>query len=150
MPELRGGRMGKMQTADFEQLAAIRAAVGYLGEKDQAGWWPSSFFVTGAAAFLSPLFPRTQFLAQCRGVTAAASRKHDERIGVGQVYHLFRLPEDIEQGIHRILHDEDAVARTQEIVVDREHALAFLRKGNRAKSSPVPGYLSGDCRYILY
>lgn len=80
-----------MQAADFEQIAAIRAAVGYLGEKDQAGWWSSSFFASTGSAFLSPIFPRTQVVAQCQGVSGAASKIHDERIGVGNVYHLFRL-----------------------------------------------------------
>jgi len=98
-----------MQPEHLENVAAMRAAVGFLGEKEQAGWWPSSFFGIGSTAFLSPLFPRTHFLAQCQGVTCAASRKHDERIGVGQVYHLFRLPEDIEQGIHHLLHSVDIV-----------------------------------------
>jgi hypothetical protein len=30
---------------------------------------------------------------------------HDERIGVGTVYHLFRLPENVEQALFNSLHD---------------------------------------------
>ena len=59
--------------------------------------------VQGSQAFLDPLFPRTRLLAQCNGVTRAAALVHDERIGVGQTYHLFRLPEEMEQAIHRTL-----------------------------------------------
>ena len=81
-------------------IAELRLAIGYLGERDQFGWWQSSFFTRGSDAFLSPLFGRTQLLAQCNGVTRAASIIHDERIGVGKVYHLFRLPEDIEMNIY--------------------------------------------------
>jgi hypothetical protein len=45
-----------MQAEEIEQIAGIRVAVGFLGEKEQAGWWPSSFFATASAAFLGPLF----------------------------------------------------------------------------------------------
>ncbi|HSN74074.1 MAG TPA: BrxE family protein, partial [Anaerolineae bacterium] len=81
----------------------------------------------GSRAFLSPLFGRTQLLAQCNGVTQAAALVHDDRIGVGQVYHLFRLPEDMEQAIHRFLNDEAACGRLEAQVADRTDALAGLR-----------------------
>lgn len=119
-----------MQTADLEKLAAIRAAVGYLGEKDQYAWWPSAFFASASSAFVSPLFPRTQFLAQCKGVTAAASRVHDDRIGVGQVYHLFRLPEDIEQAMHRLLQDPKSVERVKSVITSKDDALQTLKDSN--------------------
>jgi hypothetical protein len=38
-------------------------------------------------------------------VKEAAARVHDEYIGVGKVYHLFRLPEHIEQALHSSLRD---------------------------------------------
>ena len=117
-----------MQQADAEQLAALRAVVGLLGEKEQGGWWPCSFFGPGSPAFLSPVFPRTQLVAQCLGVTAAASKVHDERIGVGRVYHLFRLPEDVEQGVHVALHDPEIAGRVQQHLAGSEAAMAFLRK----------------------
>jgi hypothetical protein len=121
-----------MQAADLEQLASLRVAVGYLGEKHQAGWWPSSFFATGSTAFLSPIFARTSLVAQYQGVTGAASKVHDERIGVGQVYHLFRLPEDFEQAVHRILHKPEVAERVKQLVTCREAALQFLRSDNEA------------------
>ena len=91
-------------------LATLRILVGYLGEREQFGWWQSAFFAPGSQAFLAPLFARTQLLAQCNGVTRAACLIHDERIGVGHVYHLFRLPEDMEQGLHGILNEEDVLS----------------------------------------
>jgi hypothetical protein len=89
----------------LETITQLRLYVGCLGEKNQFGWWASSFFTPSSNAFLEPLFSRTQLLAQCNGATQAAALVHDERIGVGHVYHLFRLPEDLEQGLHRELHD---------------------------------------------
>ena len=116
-----------MDVGHLESLATLRILVGYLGEREQFAWWPSAFFASGSAAFLAPLFARTQLLAQCNGVNQAAARIHDERIGIGQVYHLFRLPEDLEQGIQRTLNDETACARVAVQVVDRTSALASLR-----------------------
>lgn len=117
----------------IEILAEYRIVVGYLGEKEQFGWWQSSFFTRGSQAFLSPLFGRTQTLAQCNGVTRAAALVHDERIGVGHVYHLFRLPEEIEQGIHRILHEPSLVQQLQKMIESPESALNVLRKSTANK-----------------
>jgi hypothetical protein len=87
------------------QIARLRLLVGFLGEKSQFNWWPSSFFTPSSRAFLSPIFSKTVFIAQYQGVKEAASRVHDERIGVGTVYHLFRLPENVEQALFNSLHD---------------------------------------------
>lgn len=114
-----------------ETLALIRAAVGYLGERDQRGWWQSGFFSAGNRAFLAPVFGRTQVLAQCAGVTRAAAIVHDERIGVGQVYHLFRCPEDLEQGIHQALQSSDLARRVGALVASPEAAIAFLHEEAR-------------------
>ncbi len=112
----------------LERLSLYRVAIGYLGEREQFGWWQSSFFTQGSSAFLSPLFSRTQLLAQCNGVTRAAALVHDERIGIGNVYHLFRLPEEMEQGIHQLLHEAKLVEQTQEIITNKASALEYLRK----------------------
>lgn len=75
----------------------LRLLVGYLGERSQASWWPSDFLAVEAQAFLEPVFQKTRLMAALNGVTEAARRVHDERIGLGRVFHLFRLPETFEQ-----------------------------------------------------
>ena len=115
-----------METTQLEHLARLRAAVGYLGERDQYTWWQSAFFAPTSPAFLTPVFTRTLVLAQMNGVTRAASMVHDERIGVGNVYHLFRLPEDVEQGIHRVLHNPELCEQITALVVNRESSIAYL------------------------
>ena len=117
-----------MSTNLFKPITKLRLCVGYLGEKDQFGWWQSSFFTKGSNAFLSPLFSRTQVFAQCNGVTRAAALIHDESIGVGHVYHLFRLPEDMEQGIHQTLQDAGAEKAAQKIASSPEVALHQLNR----------------------
>lgn len=39
-------------------------------------------------------------LAQYHGISEAARLLHDEHIGTGHVFHLFRLPEELEQDLH--------------------------------------------------
>jgi hypothetical protein len=120
-----------------ETLALMRAAVGYLGERDQRGWWQSAFFSAGSRAFLAPVFGRTLVLTQCAGVTRAAALVHDERIGVGQVYHLFRCPEDLEQGIHQALQSSEMAHRVRAFVASPDAAIAFLRE--EARSAQTAG-----------
>jgi hypothetical protein len=79
------------------QIVGLRLTVGFLGEQEQAGWWPSMFLGRHAHAFLNPIFGSKTRMAQYHGVAEAACRVHDESIGVGRVFHLFRLPEAAEQ-----------------------------------------------------
>jgi len=87
------------------------------------------------------LFPRTQLLSQASGVTAAATILHDDHIGVGQVFHLFRLPEDLEQSLHRILNEPGTQSRIAQMVSSPEAALEGLKKigsvGVKAAAGPV-------------
>lgn len=92
-----------MTTHSLTTITTLRTAVGVLCERAEFGYCSSKFSSTEAEAFLSPVFPRARFLACLTGVTAAAARAHDARIGIGNVYHLFRLPEDVEQGIHELV-----------------------------------------------
>ena len=114
-------------SASIELLVSLRFTVGYLGERGQAGWWRSSFLSPEGRSFLNYAFVKTRPLAQYSGVTAAAARAHDERIGVGQhVYHLFRLPEALEQAAFRAMHDADLVAQFLPCVASREAAEEYL------------------------
>lgn len=78
-------------------MLRLRLAVGFLGERSQPAWWQSGFLGPSAAAFLDPIFGSNRLLTQYRSVSEAARRVHDDRIGVGRVSHLFRLPETTEQ-----------------------------------------------------
>lgn len=92
-----------MNAKQIKQLALLRIAVGLLGEQVQPRWWISTFCGANGKAFLAPVFPRTQVLAQLHGVSAAAAIVHDDHIGVGNAFHLFRLPEDLEQELHNLV-----------------------------------------------
>ena len=128
-----------MEATQLEQLTILRSVIGYLGERDQYAWWQSSFFGPGRASFLAPVFGRTQLLAQCIGVTRAAALIHDERIGVGDVYHLFRLPEEFEQGIHRLLQASQFCARLAALTASKDAAQAHLRATAIMSGKPAAG-----------
>jgi hypothetical protein len=92
-----------MKVNHTHQLVGLRLAVGLLGEQDPSAWWTSSFLGRHAHAFLNPIFGSKTWMAQYQGVTEAACRVHDERIGVGQVFHLYRLPDAVEQRVANAL-----------------------------------------------
>ena len=135
-------------------IAELRVLIGYLGEKNQANWWCSEFFSPTATAFLAPIFNRSLFLAQCQGVTAAAAKIHDEVIGVGRTYHLFRLPIGLEQSSADVLKDAAFIQTVQARLVSRELALARLtelaEKAEIASPGPVLlGQMSQDLKAEL-
>jgi hypothetical protein len=74
-------------------ICGLRIAVGYLGEKNQGGWWDSSFLNTTGFRYLALIFPKTTASAALTAASEAACKAHDERIGRGRVTHLFRLDE---------------------------------------------------------
>jgi hypothetical protein len=81
----------------IEAILTMRFAVGLLGEKEQAGWWSSSLMSPTNNAFLLPVFGANIMQPRYQGIVEASKQVHDERIGVGRVFHLFRLPEETEQ-----------------------------------------------------
>jgi len=112
-------------TKDAKIIAELRVLVGYLGEQ-QPAWWSSQFFSPTAAAFLGPVFARSTALAQYHGVTAAAARRHEEHIGEGLTFHLFRLPEIFEQSAAGVFTDKDFEATIRVSITNRDQALARL------------------------
>ena len=88
-----------MEKKIIHNLTILRLVVGYLGEKNQYSWWSSSFLTENSKKILEFTFPRTASIAQYEGVSASAAKIHDQRIGVGKSFHLFRLPEYIEKSI---------------------------------------------------
>ena len=108
----------------------LRIAVAFLGEKEQKNWWNCSFLSPSADSFLSPVFPKTSILARVAGASAAAQLVHDEHIGVGDVFHLFRLPENIEQDISEQLTKETSTPESIKSEDDAYKSLEELAHGD--------------------
>lgn len=91
-----------MKESYLPTLLQMRLLVGFLGERAQYAWWPTAFYEASSRIFLEPVFSKTSRLAQYHGVLEAARRLHDEHLSVGS-YHLFRMPEEVEQDLHAIV-----------------------------------------------
>lgn len=105
-----------------KKLLQMRMAVGFLGERLNYAWWPTSFFESSSALFLEPVFAKTLRLAQYHGVLEAARKLHDEHLNIGS-YHLFRLPEETEHALHCIV---QAGSPKEYLMKDKQHALDAL------------------------
>ena len=119
----------------FETISRLRIIVGYLGEREQFGWWSSSFLAEWSPSFLFHAFSRTWPTAQVAGVVQAAALVHDERIGVGRVYHLFRLPESFEQALHQAVLRPEFASTIRAQFADHQQALALLEE-QRSTAAP--------------
>jgi hypothetical protein len=142
-------KVANLAESSISKITQIRVLVGYLGEKEQHGWWTSSFFSSASEAFLSPIFPRTKFLARCVGVKSSATLIHDERIGVGRVHHLFRLPEHIEQRLHDAYLNEEIVSELKKFTEKPDLALdALLEMGGDSKDAGEGPVLISDAQEL--
>lgn len=122
------------------QFIILRALVGFLGEKLQFGWWDSNFLGETGLKFLSIVCPRSAFPAGINSVTEAARRLHDDRIGKGGVYHLFRLSPGMEQTIHEHLvcfdySELSQLLQTKDTVLEKLQA--YTNGDFRASEGPI-------------
>lgn len=96
--------------------------MGFLGERAQFGWWPTAFYEPSGRLFLEPIFSKTPQVAQYHGVIEAARRLHDEHLSVG-TYHLFRLPEEMEQDLHVLVQSKVEKLALADICQNKQAAL---------------------------
>ena len=135
-----------MQSRDDEKenaerigdIIMLRISVGLLGENGHGNWWESMWFSQNASTFLSPVYGDRIAPVRYQGVVEAARRVHDDRVGVGQAYHLFRLPEGLEHALHEAIivgNDEEFFAGVASAELAKE-ALSKLSSGTK---EPIPG-----------
>jgi hypothetical protein len=110
----------------INKLALLRFVVGFLGEKNQNNWWPSNFLNASTKKMLEFTFPRTANIAQYEAVSAAAAKVHDESIGVGKSFHLFRLPEFLEKSLLDEIQSDNENNKFESIIISKEEALLAL------------------------
>lgn len=114
----------------MEKLLTLRVTVAFLGEKEQFAWWTTRFLGQTGLRFLEFNFPCSAFSAGITATSEAAKNFHDKRIGKGQVFHLFRLPETIEQRLRALSLSLNS-RRLLALLVNKEaamHALFDLSK----------------------
>ena len=128
----------------IHDLLELRLLIGFLGERAQFGWWPTSFYEPSSRLFLEPVFSKTSRLTQYHGVMEAARRLHDEHLSVGS-YHLFRLPEEFEQDIHTLMQSPDGEILAKRSLQTKEDALKAMTvmSPNAAKLTEGPKLIGG-------
>ena len=121
-------KINGLKDNDLLSIVKLRLAVGFFGEKEQQNWWPSLWLTAYASAFLSPIYGERLDAALYHGLVEAARRVHDERIGVGRVFHLFRLPEGLERRLHEAVVQDNACQDLIDLTesTTAEHSLAEL------------------------
>ena len=125
-----------MTASYLPALLRLRLLVGYLGERAQCAWWPTAFYEPSSKLFLEPVFTKTARLAQYHGVVEAARRLHDEHLSVGS-YHLFRLPEEVEQGLYTAMQSSAGESWTQP--QSKDDALQILTQLAATKATTSVG-----------
>lgn len=132
------GSGGSVSQTKIEQFLLLRATVGFLGEKEQFGWWDTSFLSPVGQKYLLITFPRSALPAGIEAAAQAARRLHDERIGKGRVFHLFRLPHGLEHRLHQagLRAPLDSIRKSIE---SRDAALQVLESLSKPGEQPPEG-----------
>ena len=125
-----------MRESYLPTLLQMRLLVGFLGERAQCAWWPTAFYEASSKLVLEPVFSKTSRLAQYHGVLEAARRLHDEHLSVGS-YHLFRLPEEVEQDLHVAMQSGVGEELASQAPQSKEAALDALKQ--LASTGGTPG-----------
>lgn len=115
-----------MKDSYLSTVLQMRLIVGFLGERPQFAWWTTSFFGDYSLRSLEFVTPKTSLLAQYHGVVEAARKLHDEHLNVGS-YHLFRLPEEVEQDLHAMMQSSVGTDLAKQLPKDKDAALAALK-----------------------
>lgn len=116
-----------MKESYLSTLLQMRLLVGFLGERAQCAWWPTAFYEASSKYFLEPVFSKTPRLAQYQAVLEAARRLHDEHLSLGS-YHLFRLPEEVEQDLYAMVQGSLGEELASQVPSSKEAALDALRR----------------------
>ena len=130
-----------MKETIIQKYLHLRLLIGYLGEAPHFGWWQTTLLQSTSRPFLDPVFARTSKLAQYHGVREAARRLHDEHVGLGRVFHLFRLPEEVERDLHKRIEEQVGVKSLFDSLATKEtalSALAALAEGDREEAAEGP------------
>ncbi len=126
------------ETETTQPLTAVhlRALVLALGEKATPAWWKTGFMSQTGLRFLERLYPRTPVRAAVHAGSRAACEAHDKAVGRVGAYHLFRLPESLETGIHfsSPFGDEGFVRRFRLCIEEPDALLEMLSTFRRGRT----------------
>ncbi len=136
------GCMFLQQINLLHSIIQLRILVLALGEQHK--WWPSSFLNETGITFLDFTFPKTKYAAALNAATAVAREAHDKFTGTGK-YHLFRLPERLEEKVFQVLSQkgfaEEMLKNSKEKELDK---LEFLTEYIAINEQEGPVMIGGE------
>ena len=93
--------MSSQHPHPYTVLAHLRLSVLASGEALPEKCWDSDGLSPAGQTDLAMVFPRTSVLAAATHASELARAHHDKHTRAAGVFHLFRLPTDVESAIHR-------------------------------------------------
>jgi hypothetical protein len=111
------------EVQQIRQLLCLRTIVAALGERTTPPRWRTQFLTDFGLRAMARVFPRTPVHAALVSVFAAARLEHDQRIGLGKRYHLFRLPESLERAVLDVISEPTFSAQATAMVGDTQNTL---------------------------
>jgi hypothetical protein len=111
------------EAQSIRQLLFLRTIVAALGERTTPPRWRTQFLTDFGLRALVRVFPRTPVHAALDSVFVAARLEHDQRIGLGKRYHLFRLPESLERTVSDVISEPAFSAQAAAMVADTQNTL---------------------------
>ncbi len=124
--------------AEISDILRARLCVAYLGEATARDWWKGAWkgsFLQPAYLdqFLKIILPRTYFAAALKSATLVAATEHDDgKTASAGMYHLFRLPIELEDMVSKHV-DSFTGSAARSLISSPDSALAALR--NLAKDA---------------
>ena len=115
----------------LKQISQLRIAAGYMMEKQE--WWNTKFFKNTTSSFLAYTFPKSIknntsfYLEPIRYLI-------DQEVGANY-YHLYRLPVEIEEQLHKTNFSTDVSIESEEAALE---VLQQLSKGISIDDSQGP------------
>ena len=97
-------------------LSHLRFSVLASGERLPERCWSSTGLSEAGQLDLKAVFLRTSVTAAISHATLLAKSHHDDRTRATGVYHLFRLPTDLEASIHRSIMDAEQAGELEKDV----------------------------------
>ncbi len=120
-------------------LVRLRALVLALGETNKPAWWRTEFMNETGLRFLERLYPRSVLQAALHAAGKSSCEIHDQAIGRSGVYHLYRLPGNLESAIRDCLVADGFLGELRPFSGDSEKLVHALTEMGGSVAKPAPG-----------
>lgn len=111
------------EAQQIRKLLFLRTIAPALGERTTTPRWRTQFLTDFGLRAMARVFPRTPVYAALDSVFVAARLEHDQRIGLGKRYHLFRLPESVERAVSDVISEPTFSTQAATMVADTQNTL---------------------------